>query len=366
MQRSFNQSFILRFAILLLASAAFADEAEEVMQWSEQAVSPAAHTATSANNSQAKPATQAPANTPAAVNTELEAGVPKLPVVVSEEPVPKTHDATAGEQSPTNLEDDVEGGATAGVSTVVPGAAEQNPVEVDDAALSSDERAFKLPPMALGLRLGTMGLGLELAARYDHMINARVLVNTGDLKFEDKTKNHQIDGETRTEDSHAEISFSSLALLVDYHFLQSAARLTAGLMLNQDQLDVRKRGYIANREFNGRHYDIDGTASGSVDISAVQPYVGIGWGRAIDEGQRWTFTADLGLLLGLNADVAIDVAGQATDLQTGDQFDVDDTDSVAAQTFQNALRQEIRQTNSDLNDILFFPSLSIGLNYRLY
>jgi hypothetical protein len=194
--------------------------------------------------------------------------------------------------------------------------------------------------LAISGKAGTLGLGGELTTGITSNVNARVGLNALDLDFEDELDDVEYD---------LGLNLSSFSALVDWHIFDSSFRISGGILAMNNELDLDARP-TTPEELGGTLYTPAeiGTLSGSVDVDGLAPYVGIGWGNALDRDRRWGFYCDLGVAFTNSPDVALSANG-----------------SLASDpTFQANLARERDDIEDDLEPLKFYPVVSLGLFYR--
>lgn len=203
-----------------------------------------------------------------------------------------------------------------------------------------------LPSMAMadtgiGAKIGTLGAGVELTKNLYTNINGRVGLNAGSLD-ESGTEsgiNYNIDFDVK-----------SATLFFDWHPFSGGMRVSVGAAATDNELKlvgVSTTGYT----IGGKEYDADevATLNGTVEFDSFTPYLGIGWGNAVDRDGRWTFSADLGVLFQGDAEAKLTATGTAL---------VNDPE------FQAKLAAEEAELNQSLDDFELYPVLSFGIGYR--
>ncbi|NKB67811.1 MAG: hypothetical protein GKR89_12175 [Candidatus Latescibacteria bacterium] len=194
-------------------------------------------------------------------------------------------------------------------------------------------------PVALALRLGSQGGGAEVAVGLAEKISARAGVYG--LTYEFSATESDIDYD-------AELSLFSLSGLVDWHPTGGGPRLTGGLVINQNGLDLTSE-LAATYEVGGTVYTVEdvGNLLAEVDFNGVAPYLGVGWGRPAGAGQ-WTFLVDLGVIM-----------------QGSPQIDLSATGPIASEEeFQANMAREEDELQDELDGLSVYPVASIGLAYR--
>jgi hypothetical protein len=93
------------------------------------------------------------------------------------------------------------------------------------------------------------------------------------------------------------LKLATVDALLDYHPFGSSFRLSGGVIHNGNSIDVNARPN-ANGSYtiNGRNYSAAsvGQMKGDVEFRKVAPYLGIGWGNAV-QTTGWGFGMDLGV-----------------------------------------------------------------------
>ncbi len=196
---------------------------------------------------------------------------------------------------------------------------------------------------SVGMSLGTRGISPQLGFSFSEQWAVRATLSV--LKYDYDTSEDSID-------YNAELSLESLSLLGDWHPAGGRFRLSAGLVLYQDEID------LVSKPSNGcvqlgsspfcRPVNNDDRIVGHIAWSnEVVPYIGIGWGNTARAG--WGFSADLGLIFTDNPRARLRAEGSS--------FASDPT-----------VQQEVQQEEDDLNDSLdnakVWPVLNVGAFYR--
>ncbi len=190
----------------------------------------------------------------------------------------------------------------------------------------------------LGVKAGTLGVGIEGTFGLTERLNLRAGVNNYSL-----TKTETESGITYD----ADVDLKSVALLVDFHPFAGTFRLTAGYVNSSNE--ARLRGTpTGNVEIGGSTFTPAevGTLSGSISFKSG-PYVGFGWGNAVAKNGRFGFTFEVGAVLQGKSDVTLASTGGTL---SGNP------------TLETELRQEEQNVKNDLPEI--YPVVSLGLSYR--
>jgi hypothetical protein len=131
------------------------------------------------------------------------------------------------------------------------------------------------------------------------------------------------------------LKLSSADLLLDWHLFNGVTHLTAGLVYNNNKVDLTSNGSYT---INGNLYS--GTLNSTVTFNKVAPYLGFGWsGQAKNTGL--SFKSDFGVLFQGKPKSTVTGSGvTAADLATA-QNELDDS----------------------LKNFRYYPVISIGIGY---
>ncbi|MCC3861614.1 hypothetical protein [Pseudemcibacter aquimaris] len=197
--------------------------------------------------------------------------------------------------------------------------------------------------VALGLKAGTLGAGLEATFEVADRVNMRVGANY--FKF-----GTEVDVEGN--DYDLDLKLNSYSALADWFVTDSSFRITGGAMINNNKL--------AGIALPSNSYEIDdtiytaaevGTLTADIEFTKVAPYLGIGWGNPLSDDTGWSYAIDLGVML----------AGKP-------KLDITSTGGTLSN--DAALQDNIAQAEQDFRDtdeikyLKIYPVISFGLNYR--
>ncbi len=226
---------------------------------------------------------------------------------------------------------------------------------------SVEESNGGIPKIGAGLKLSTLGFGIDVAAKISPKLNVRLSLNKLDYDFDDVSVSDETDLEEVTDGS---IAMSNHGLLLDYHPLAGVFRVSLGLYSSSNKAKTLTTGFIEDTEIGDYRYDIDGEIVGVGKMNGTLPYLGLGWGNTPREGFPLSVSFDMGVLIGIDASAEVEAAGTATELSSGIEFDINDLSNPEAERFNTQLQNEIDDINNDLSDVSLFPVISLGLNYR--
>lgn len=191
----------------------------------------------------------------------------------------------------------------------------------------------------VGVKASTLGAGVEL----NYPISSNMTVAVGLNKFS-KSQTENIDGNDYDED----INLQTFSVLINYHPFNGTFRVTAGAMLNNNELTLTADPN-ATYNINGTTYNSTqfGELEASVDFRKIAPYIGIGMGHGASSG--FSFTADIGVLFQGEPNVDMTSTGGSESNNP---------------VFLANLQQEEEAAEDDIEDFTIYPVISLGLSYR--
>lgn len=197
--------------------------------------------------------------------------------------------------------------------------------------------------VALGLKGGTLGAGVEATVRLTDKLNFRI------------GGNQYSKDETAVEDDieyDIEVNLSSVAALFDWHPFDGGFRITAGALLNGNELDFEARP-AADYEIGGIIYtEADlGRLDGEVTFDDVAPYASIGWGNAVGENKNITFSVEIGAVFQGEPEVDLTATGGNPALYSTPEF-------------QAAIQKEEDDLQDELDEYEIYPVAAIGISYH--
>jgi hypothetical protein len=206
-----------------------------------------------------------------------------------------------------------------------------------------------LADAAVGIKIGTLGIGVEATAGLSEHFNLRVGGNFASLDLSELVEDDDLDEDSTVdvEDITLELDLESLAGMLDWHVWGGGFRFTAGGMLNNNEVtvsaDVTETVVIGDNKYTVSSFD------GKVSFTQIVPYFGIGYGNAIDEDGHFTFAFDLGVMLQGNPEVELAATASDPSLQAALNADI---------------ATELEELEEDTDFLSLYPVISIGLAYR--
>ena len=236
-------------------------------------------------------------------------------------------------------------------------------------ALSAvNARAQYFDHLALGITVGVDGFGLELAAPLGNQFQVRA----GYSMLPPMWKPHKVFSLTETAshdktdvDIEAITKLGGANLMFDWHPAGKGFFLTAGMYAGARKvLTVRNREPFLDEEDWGTAgleignvvvtTDEKGIAQANLKVWPVRPYVGLGYGTAIDATKRVGFNVELGTCF----TGGYKVYATGTNLETGESGEVHATSS--------ALNNEDQGIVDKMGKFPILPILKAGLFIRLF
>ena len=194
--------------------------------------------------------------------------------------------------------------------------------------------------IALTLKAGTLGVGIEGTKRITENINARVGVNAFEYDYSGTESDIKYD---------FDLELLSASALIDWHPFNNAFRASAGLFLNDNSLELKAKAagsyQIGDTTYTAAQV---GTLKGELEFDDVSPYIGIGWGNAVGKDKSWTICVDIGVIYQGSPELSLTADGTLS--------------NNAA--FQSNLSREKADLEDDLEDFEFYPVISLGVAYK--
>lgn len=204
------------------------------------------------------------------------------------------------------------------------------------------------PDLAVAVRAGTPGLGLDLDLGLSPSFGMRVgfagfnvnhTVNTSDVDYDGRLKLRTVTG------------------LLDWYVFQGGFHLTAGVAGNGTKLDIVGQPNQGSYTINGTTYSSSqlGSLSGELKFgNSVSPYVGFGWGNPAGENGRVHFLFDVGAIYG----------GTPTVSLTAQCGPAAPSGSALCNEIQSNVATEEQKLVSKADILRWYPMVSLGIAVR--
>lgn len=194
-------------------------------------------------------------------------------------------------------------------------------------------------------RVSTLGAGVEVKRTLGSNLAARVMLNGFSLSLDEEYSDVSYDGD---------LKLKSGGLVLDFHPGGGWFRVSAGILLNGNRLDVDAEPTAGTFEFNDVTYSVAqvGTAKGEADFNSIAPYAGIGFSRSPGADGGLSISGDVGVVF-----------------QGSPSFDLDVTcgaavPAVTCTRLQSDADAERAAFEDDADEYKYFPVVSLGLGYR--
>jgi hypothetical protein len=196
--------------------------------------------------------------------------------------------------------------------------------------------------IALGVKAGTLGAGLDLTVGIAPVLNLRVGAQGFSLSRTFTEQDIPYDGKA---------DLRSAWLLLDIHPGGKGTRVSVGGVYSRNKLTGTSptKGTVT---INGVAYPVAliGTIDGEATANDVCPYVGLGWGNAVRPGSPVRFAFDVGVFYQGAPKVSL-TAHPANPALVPPAFFAD-------------LEKERQKTEDDASKYKFYPVVNLGLSYR--
>lgn len=175
----------------------------------------------------------------------------------------------------------------------------------------------------IGAKVGTLGVGVDVARSFTPFFNARIGVNAYDRSFDFDTDDFEYDGDLELESGH---------LMLDFHPWTGGFRISAGLVRNRNQF------VATGTSTTNSSVQIDT----EVDFDKNAPYVGIGWGNVTSGISPISWSIDLGVM---------DQGSPRVDVSS-------------SSLSESQVQAEEDEIEDELSDYDTYPVVSAGLIFR--
>ncbi|PTQ91082.1 hypothetical protein [Agitococcus lubricus] len=206
--------------------------------------------------------------------------------------------------------------------------------------------------VALGAGLSTLGFGLQGTIAINPHLNLRLAANGGTFNDDFEESGIQYKGE---------FELSSYGLIADIHPFAGSFYLSAGYLGHDNSLAL-KATCPQSCDIDGQSYQSspDGQINSHVDFGTGAPYLGIGWGNAMQGGRLYA-KLDIGVLFQDKPKVDLTATGSFKNTTTGL------TMNTSNPIFQKELANEEKSLQQEINDADYselYPVIGLSIGYR--
>ncbi len=192
--------------------------------------------------------------------------------------------------------------------------------------------------------IGTNGLGFHLNTPLGERLQARLGMNLGQFSTDGVASQFRYD---------ADVKGRTVDALLDYFPAGRGFRISAGLIYNDNKVDIVGRPDIAGSfNLNGVTYtaaQIVGV-NGQIKFKQIVPYLGIGWGSGTQNPKGWSFAADVGVMFQGTPTTSLNLSNCLV--------------GPLCPFIQENLNAEAAALNREADNYKYFPVLRAGLTYR--
>ncbi len=205
--------------------------------------------------------------------------------------------------------------------------------------------------IGLGAKAGTLGAGLDLSVGVTPKLALRGGFSQFDFNYADSIESEtssQGASVSSTADYTTTFEFNTLAMLLDYHPFASGFRLTAGAMLNNNEL--RGTAVAGDQTIEIGNYTSTQGADLQADVSITfpktAPYLGIGYDSSRYSKSGFSFAYDIGVMFHGEPTATVTLSG-------------DDAAGVP----QEDIDREVANINEEISSFTIYPVMNLGLSY---
>lgn len=196
----------------------------------------------------------------------------------------------------------------------------------------------------IAAQAGTTGIALQGGMGINDSFGLRLTLNAFSQDKSGTESNVNYD---------ATADLRSGGLFADWYPFQGGFRVSTGLFLNKNEINLTGNPSGGTYDINGTTYQASdlGSLTGKLDYGQkVAPYLGLGWGH-LGKKSGFSFMADVGVLFTGEPDVALNgTCNPSLPVMTCDQLQAD----IAA---------EEAQLKGEMGDANIWPVISLGVGY---
>ena len=194
-------------------------------------------------------------------------------------------------------------------------------------------------------KAGTQGLGGDLVTDIiPTTLNGRLTVAGISADKEDGVEGV---------DYSFDIQLLTMGALLDWYPLSGGFRVTAGGLLNFNEIDMKaslaagETVEIGDESYTGAQV---GSLRGDINFDTFAPYLGVGWGNPLKKNRNpWSFHVDAGVMFQGDPEVNLNASGGTLS---------------NTEAFQSNLEKEKTNFEDEISKFRFYPVLSLGASYR--
>ena len=199
---------------------------------------------------------------------------------------------------------------------------------------------------SIGLKVSTLGAGLEVERSFTESIGVRIGVNYFPYDHTDTLDDIEY---------NVDLKLMSLSALLDWHPFKGSFRISGGVLYNGNEIEADAKPSVSYMIGDTTYTASDvGTLKGKIDFNDIAPYLGLGWDTSFGKDNGFGFLFELGAIYQGSPDVELSADGTIASNPSHPLY----------QQFQSNLAKEEENMQSDVDDYKFYPVVSLGLSYR--
>ena len=193
---------------------------------------------------------------------------------------------------------------------------------------------------AVGLKVSTLGAGVELATSFSDHFNGRLSAQY--FKYSDNYSSSSVNYD-------GDLELKSVLGTLDYYPFEGIFHLSAGALINGNKIGLRGESLKGATGDNSLVGALLGNLEGDVKGNTIAPYFGLGFGNPVvgDQG-GFGFKADVGLVYHGNPQVSLSADGLLAGTPLG----------------QTLIAQEETELQDDVDGYEWYPVVGVSLFYR--
>ncbi len=200
--------------------------------------------------------------------------------------------------------------------------------------------------VAVTADIGTTGIGAHLVVPMEKTLNGRFGGNFFNYSKDEKSGGVNYDMKAK---------LRSFDILFDWYvFGNTPLHATAGVIYNGNKVSATGRPDADGKyTINGKSYtaaDV-GSLTGKLEYRKAAPYLGIGWGNALQGNKQWNLTGDLGVMFQGKPSTHLVSIGCLTS-------------AIVCTTLARDVAAEKAQFQADMDSYKAYPVLRVGVAYR--
>ena len=193
---------------------------------------------------------------------------------------------------------------------------------------------------AIGLKVSTLGVGVEIATSFNDHFNGRLSAQY--FKYSDDYSSSSVNYD-------GDLELKSMLGTLDYYPFESIFHLSAGALLNGNKVGLRGESLKGATGDNSLVGALLGNLEGDVEGNTIAPYIGLGFGNpAVGDQGGFGFKADVGLVYHGNPQVSLSTDGLLAGTPLG----------------QTLIAQEEAELQDDVDGYEWYPVVGLSVFYR--